>query len=340
MQQITKSTVNWEQHKKDIHTKMLNRFGKRKADKFINRYSNVYDKYGRSYIDYHLAWALMEDYEKVSKLGTIVYAFVGTRGTGKSTLMKNVLHYLDPTINPERLSTDIDEIFGILQRLPVTNSLKAVGLDEPDDKYHSSSKEAGFIKKIIGKWRQQQLFFGICATDLQHIPTYIYNQVDVIFFLPFHGQVHMFRDRPKKRSYVVRTIKNKYNREDGYNIFFKLPKQYRRKMLEKTGKDRTLPGFRIFNTYEKSPYDIKYGQEYLKAKANDYAKDLDSFNKNVRGITNKQELLEKDLLVRTIVRLYENKKSERKVAELTGLSKTSVHHYLEKWKNCSDGQGL
>jgi hypothetical protein len=64
---VTRSDVNYEQHKKDIYNSLVAKVGEDKATKFIEHYSARYDKYKRSFIDWRLAYWLMGDYKHLQK---------------------------------------------------------------------------------------------------------------------------------------------------------------------------------------------------------------------------------------------------------------------------------
>lgn len=300
---VTRSIENYEQHKKDIHKIVCRKFGKKKADKFIRLYSDRYDKFGRSFIDYRLALNLMEDVKHVNKIGTRVFAAVGVGGTGKSTLLKNILYWLDGEFKSQYCSMDVLSFIKNLKELPTTKSMRAVMLDEPETEIYATSKTGGKLRKITGKWRQQSLFVGFCATDLTDIPPYLFKKVEVLFFLPYWGVCYMVRNKPRLKSYPVQKIRMSYMQgSKGYNVFYELKK-------------KRTKGFYQFKTMSKAPMDEIEGKEYDKKKAEDYESDITSILE-VLDVKEKPKLGKRDKL---IVNWWQKGKTNKEIAELLGV---------------------
>jgi predicted XRE-type DNA-binding protein len=256
---VTANNVDYGRHKEDVRQVILEKTGSvEKTNKFMNTYMSRYDEYGRSYIDYKLALNLMQDIKHCQKIGTRFYAIVGDGGTGKSTLLKNILYFFDPQFNDRTFTNNLDSFVDILDSLPETNALRSVGMDEPDDSYHISSVKGKQLRKIFGKIRQQKLWIGFCATDLKDIPPYIFRKINVIIFLPHQGKGFLFRNAPLKKYFPIQKIRSEYSSK-GYQMFYDLPF-----VLE-------------FRTHKDSPFDLKFGQRYLETKAADYKKDLGDF---------------------------------------------------------------
>ena len=119
---VTRSIDNYEKHKQDIYNAIKDKHGEDKATKFLQHYSSRYDKYNRSYIDWHLAYSLMADYYHLQKKGSKWFAYVGVGGTGKTTLMKNVCYYLDAGFNPDTFAKRMDEFVMKLGKLPTVRA--------------------------------------------------------------------------------------------------------------------------------------------------------------------------------------------------------------------------
>lgn len=304
---VTKSTHDYEQHKLDIHNQFRKRYGIDRADKFNSFYSGRYDIYNRSFINYKLAYALIDDYKYCERIGTKWYAFVGVGGTGKSTLAKNVLYYLDPTFTQARTKTDMTKFIIELDKLPTTNALKSVFLDEPDDSITSTSKHGRILRKIFGKIRQQKIFIGICATDLKDIPLYIYRKLDGIFFCPYLGKAFYFRNRPKKMSYILQEIRQKYDQK-GYKVFFEL---------------KNNKGCLIFDTIKATPLDYQ-DKEYLKAKAKDFKDDLKEFLKS----EDKPKKQNDDKRLKAISNMKDKGFTQQEIAEVFGITRERVSQLL------------
>lgn len=259
---VTRSIEDYEQHKKDIYKVISDRLSSKHADKFIERYSDCYDSFGRSYIDYRLAVNLMSDYNHVKRIGTRMFAAVGLGGTGKSTLMKNILYWLDNKFTHKDVSMDVLSFIKSIDRKPKRESLRAVMLDEPETEIAATSTQGKKLRNIVGKWRQQGLFVGLCATDLADIPPYLFKKIEVLFFLPYWGTCFMVRNLPKKRSYAVQQIRMWYIQgQKGYNVFYQLKKM-------------KVKGVIRYKTMSKSPLDVMDGEIYLDKKQKDYEKDL------------------------------------------------------------------
>jgi energy-coupling factor transporter ATP-binding protein EcfA2 len=256
--------VNWEEYKKKLQRTLRHKFGNKRAEKFMQIYCDRYDKYARRFIDWGLALDLLTDYKLTRKEGTRVYVIVGPGGQGKTTLMKTILHFLDSSYNISHLHTKMVEVIKDILNMPLRNSMKAIGLDEPDDGYHFSSKEGKQLRAIIGKWRQQGLFFAMCATDVSDVPPYIFRKANAVIFVPRRGEAHLFRDLPEIRQYVLQEMKNAYSKKSGYGIFY----DYAHK---------NLPGYLLIRTCAKSVLDMDTEKQYLTQKEDDYRAEMKKF---------------------------------------------------------------
>jgi len=306
-------------HKKEVREILLNRKTIERTNTFMNFYSNRYDKYDRSFIDYKLAYRLIDDYHRVKKLGTIVYGIVGEGGTGKSTFLKNILYFLSPEFNNNAITTDLLSFVKVIDSYPKLNALKSVGLDEPDDGLHFSSNEGKRFRKIIGKWRQQQLFIGICATDPSDIPAYLFRKLHTLFFLPYHRVGYEFRNIPRKGIYLLQELKNAYKDRKGYGTFFEYMKKHPRHYFR-------------FETSSLSPLDIdkKSKEEYLENKSKDYDNDIKGFitmvqkkedKENIKPVINKVVLT--DIQQQVLDLLYDGKNVEE-IANIRKITTRSV----------------
>ena len=303
---VTRSTENYELHKKELYEIIKSRVGERKADKFIKFYSERYDSFGRSYIDPKLAFDLIDDYYYCQKIGTRWYAFVGVGGSGKSTLARNVFYFLDNTFNLKRSTTEMSDFIKIISSFQEEDKLKSIYLDEPDDGVIAHSKQGKVLRRIFGKIRQQKLFIGICATDLKDIPPYIFRKLDGIFFCPSIGKYIFFKNKPKKKSYVLQEIRRKYQ-EKGYKVFFEQAKE----------KPRPLSG----HTIKPTPLDHEE-QDYLKNKRADYEKDIKDFLGMENG---EKKLSDRDKI---IINMKKKGLKDSEIAENVGLSRSRVTQIL------------
>lgn len=294
---VTRSTVNYKQHKQDVYEIFSKRYGPEKAQRFIDFYADRYDKFNRSFIHYKLAFWLMDDWKYVNRVGTKWYGCVGIGGTGKTTLMKNVLYYLDPSFNAFRVNMSINNFLKTLKSFPIVGAKKACLLDEPDDTFHQSSKEGKKLRDVVGKARQQQLFLGICATTLTDIPPYIYKKLDGIFFLPSLSKAMFFKNKPRYNSYPIQEIREGYSKK-GYKIFFELQQQI---------------GCLVFDTQVATPLPKSEEEEYLDMKAKDYEESIASAIEATE-IKRKDGLSKSDLIISNLIK---KGYTQKQIAELT-----------------------
>ena len=321
MKIVTRSNVNWAKHKYEVYKDTYARFGGKKAKKLMDLYAGRYNKYNRSFIDYRLARWVMEDYvHVVRKKGTRFYAFVGTGGQGKSTLMQNLFFWLDPHFNARMCPNNIDKFVNILDKLPEVGAIRAAGLDEPDNEDHFSSKKGRKLASIFGKMRQQQMWIGICATDVKDIPLTVFRKLDVIFFLPKRGDGYAFRNRPTKKSYLIQDIRKDYAKR-GYNVFFHLAKK---------SKGRRVPGFLRFNPHAGTPFTEQDNYEYLRDKREDYKRELQEF-KNLQSVrTPKKVDNTKNKLNKLIEKWHKDGKTHQWISEQLGVTRPRVTQILKE----------
>lgn len=310
------STSDFGKHKLDVFDQIKKRYGEKASKLFIKYYSTIYDSHDRSFIDYKLAFWLLDDYYYVRDIGTRFYACVGIGGTGKTTLLKNVFYYLDPTFKPtERLIFNAYSFIKILDKLDTLNSMKAVLMDEPDDSIYVSSKLGKALRDILGKGRQQKLFVGICATDMKDIPPYIYRKLHGVFFLPYLGSYFFFKDRPKVGSYVLQELRDRYTKE-GYKVFYR--------MKENKG---CLKGHSIKAT----PFETTEETKYIKNKADDYDSSIKRFLQMNKESPIVEQISPRD---KVIVNMRKKGMKHSEIAELVGLDRSTVSHILvdvSKW---------
>lgn len=266
---VTRSIDNWMQHKQDVYSEVTKKYGEDRAKKFLKFYSDRYDKFGRNLLSWKAAFWLMDDYHHISSVGTKWYACVGDGGTGKTTIMKNILYFIDPSLNMSRVKLDITNFVKQLQVLlpiGVTDlkraTPKSLLLDEPDDEGSFwNSLKGKQLRDILGKARQQKLALAICATDLTDIPTYIFRKLSGIIFLPVLGKAMFFKNRPTKQSYPIQEIRREYAKM-GYKVFFLLKKE---------------AGCLSFDTYDVTPFTDAEEHQYLTDKFADYKQSIQNF---------------------------------------------------------------
>lgn len=309
---VIQSHINYTKHKQEVYDMIESKYGAERSKQFIDFYANRFDKYGRSLLHYRLAWWLTDDYYKVKNKGTMFYACVGSGGTGKTTLMKNVFYYLDPTFDLSRVNLKILDFMKKLDEFPVLNSMRGLFLDEPDDDFHVTSKVGRKLRDVLGKARQQHLFIGICATTLTDIPMYIFKKLDCIFFLPNLGNGMCFKNMPAKGSYPLDNIRREYQKK-GYSIFFELKKTV---------------GCLRFATLQGSPFSAEEEKKYIGDKAADYK---ETIKEAIEGIKEKPKL---DSYFKErgekINELLKKGLEQKQIAEILGLSQQRISQIIKK----------
>lgn len=260
---VTRSDSNFDKHCLEVFEIVRRKHGLDVGLKFIDYYYGVYKDYDRSYLDWKLAFTLLDDRKRVERIGTRWYACVGIGGEGKSTLMKNVLFYFDPSFKPsDRSVYDWVKVVHKWREFGDINTEKAILLDEPDE-FAWGSQEGKRLRKILGKARQGKYFFAICATDLADIPNFLFKKLDGIFFIPYQGRYMYFKNRPKKLSYILQDIKRFYYQK-GYDIFM----QYRK-----------TKGCVVGHCTPAMPFNDDENTRYIKTKKDDFLDDMGDFIK-------------------------------------------------------------
>lgn len=312
---VTRFNVDWKQHKLDIYNKILSRYGKQYADGFLELYNERYDKFEYEFVDYRIFFSLLDDYKAVVKDHAMKwYAIVGSGGTGKTTVAKNIAHVFDPSINSQRMVTTVRGIVFEMDRLTTVGALKAIIMDEPDD-ISSVSKEAKAFRSIIGKARQQQVFMIYCATNLKDIPDYIMKKISGIFFTPALGQALYFKDVPEKGKYVVQSIKEDY-KQLGYSVFYKY---------------RKTEGCIPFRTRKKTPFTPEDEAKYLNNKQEDFKNDMAKFKK----IVHRNDVLgtpdePRDKAAEAIARMYNQGIQQTEIAKYFNVSQQRIHQIVSE----------
>jgi len=306
--------VNYEQHKIDVYETIKRTYGEVKAKEFTDFYASRYDKFNKAYVYYKCAWLLYDDYKLVCNSGVRWYAFVGDGGTGKTTIAKNVLSFLDDSFNAKRIKTTAEEIVKQLEEFPNVGAKKSLLLDEPDESIHPNSTEGRYLRSILGKSRQQQLFLGYCATTLSDIPAYIYKKISGIFFTPYLGQALFFKNRPKEKDYVISDIKEKYSKE-GYGIFYRLARS---------------KGCLSMRTSKFTPLSDDDELEYLKDKSKDYSHTKQEFLQLLRRKKTNQPSNEREEI---IVQMKKEGLTDEQIGKYVGLSRSRITQILLKLVN-------
>lgn len=257
MSRITRSDLNYEQHKKDLLTFYTRKIGDKKAKDFVEFYASRYDPHGRSFINHRFAFTLWDDWHAVKKNKMCWYAYVGDGGSGKTTNAKNASYFLDPSFNTLRLKTDLAKIIKMF-REHKDAARKSFILDEPDMEASGNSKKGMAARDVFGKARQQQAFLSFCATDLRDIPNYIYKKITRIIYCPEQGKAMLFKDIPGKQIFFLGKLKKKFLEKISYSVF----SDYQNYAL-------------LFDTSGLTPLDDFQEEQYLTDKRSDWERTLD-----------------------------------------------------------------
>jgi hypothetical protein len=304
---VTRSDINYEQHKADIYKVITENKNEKTAKRFMDFYSSRYDKHGRSFIDWKLAYSLMFQVKYLRNDGTNISAIVGDGGTGKTTLGMNKSYYIDNTFDYKRISWDTLDFMSNVKNI---GRLQSIMSDEPDDTFPSISKEGKIIRSVLGKIRQMNIDMTICATDMTDIPQYMWKKVRVVYFTPFKGATMMFVNKPKKAEYPIQEIR-KYYTEIGYKIFFQL---------------KNSAGCLNCKTINGTTINKQEMEAYLAAKRGDFDKTLDSFIKSAGEKSSKYELFRQKVVNNLLVKGY----TQEQIGEIIETSQSNVNYIRKK----------
>lgn len=239
----------------------FNRYGKDKSAKFIEYVKLRCDSKKRVFLDKKFMWMLFDDFCLIEKSGIRWYAIVGSGGTGKTTVAKNIGKFFDPSFNSARMCFDMDEMVTNLIKFPTVDAMKGICLDEPDQDIHPSSKKGKKARDILGKARQQKILALYCATDMYDIPDYIYKKITGIFFCNRVGRAVFYRDQPNENIFIISKLKILY-KIHGYKAFY-LPD------IRKHG----VSG----STMKETPLSEVDERKYIDKKVSDYEATLKEF---------------------------------------------------------------
>jgi len=213
-----KSTEDYEQWKANVRNKYILKYPNKEkyVNEFMDYVSKVYDPLGRAYFPAKLMWYLFEKRRKVIKNNQHYWmAFIGKKGgEGKSTLAKQVLHFLDPTFHCARIGMTHHEFVKAAYKAKQEERIDypSVQLDEPENKTHQMSARGRKLRDILEKIRQMNLFVGVCANSLQSVPTPIYDRLTTICFLSSKHKFILWDIDKDKESIVIDEIKEKFGK--------------------------------------------------------------------------------------------------------------------------------
>lgn len=184
---VRRSTDNYDGFKADIKEYYLTRNPKSvgKVNEFINYISSIYDNTQRVYFSHKfLKYLYLRRSHVIKKNQHFWIAFIGKKGgEGKSTLAKQVLHFLDKDFHTDtRCAHAFEKFIMIIKQAKGVEKKEfpSVLLDEVDPKLHHAEKDARTLRSITTKLRQMNLFVGVCANSLNDIPAFIFERINTI----------------------------------------------------------------------------------------------------------------------------------------------------------------
>jgi hypothetical protein len=206
---MIQSTINYEKWKEEVNTLYSGKFGTDKTKPFIKHITKCYDKYNRNFLPHKIMWRAYDLHNKVTKLNQHqIYGFVGRGGYGKSTLCKNIMYYHDNSFNQESICQSMDDFVVILYKIIKSKNHKyrSIMIDEPSKETHQSSKEWRLTQDVLNQIRQENLFIGICATDISLIPSSLMNLVTGMYaFRKMY--IYDYYDEEKKEGIIGKILK-------------------------------------------------------------------------------------------------------------------------------------
>jgi len=218
---VIESNIDYDRWKLEVYRHYQSKFGDKYAKPFIEFVSNRYDKFRKNFIAHKILWRAFDLHNKVLNLNQHqVYGCFGRGGYGKSTVIKNILYFHDPTFNQSRIASTMDGFQEVLCNVLNNKGggkYKSILIDEPSKETHSSSKEWRMTEDLLGQIRQNNLFIGICATKLDNVKPSLYGMVTQIFAFRTHFY-YDFYDEEKSEG-VTGLIKKEYNKTRTYECF-------------------------------------------------------------------------------------------------------------------------
>lgn len=298
---------SWKLHQEKIIEDLGDNVDPKRVKKFLEHYKERYDRFNRSFLDWRLAYTLMDDFHYCKRVGTRWFAFVGVGGSGKTTIAKNIFYYLDPKFTLIDLKLNVKEFIRGLGEADRLGEMRALFMDEPDDDIHPQTDLGRRFRKILGKARQGKYFFGICATDLTDIPPYIFRKIDVIVFTPYLGKYMFFKNRPKIKSYVVQQIRKEYQQK-GYQVFFDLQAD-----------QGCLTGY----TRPGTPWTPDEEKEYLVMKEDDFQSDIKDAIKIIED-KEKPRHKQTDRADKIVIKMLDDGMSNLQIEKVIGVDRREV----------------
>lgn len=327
---VTKSTINYNQWKEEVRENYYRKFSKKRVDIFMNYVSKVYDDIGRVFFPAKVMWYLFD--RKMGVMHKDQHFWIGavgkTGGEGKSTFMKQLLHFCDPEFNAdERTARDYDEFIRIVYRVKTKEKkpYPAILLDEQDPTIHTLSKEGRQQKKILSKIRKYNLIVGCCGNSMEEIPTFIFHRLSAVCYFNGRFRFNLWDQNKDPKGSIISDIRG----SKGWGLYkhgvFSRHEFIKRAFLKNIGFSKELP-FK----------ELKYAAE----KTEDLDKDITSYIKkdnkegNLIKASNRDPRQRIDYLI--MDSLIKNGVSNKEIMRQCGCSKVTVWQRKKKLKETSN----
>ncbi len=310
------------------HERISKNFDKRKADIFFDYVKSIYGEHKIICLSGSTMWRLFDNHMKVIKKNQHqVYGAFGRGGVGKSTLMKNILYFHDPTFDHSRVVKSMDSFaFTLCDVLKMKDNgrYKAILIDEPSQATHQASMSWRLTEDVLGQIRQANLFIGVCATELRNIKPSLYSLITGLcaFTKPY---VYDYYNEDKHPG-ITGEISKEYKKTNTYQVF------YNPKIKKYAGPYRQW-------SYKRTPIDNTEGQ-YLKDKREEFMKSVNKLKKITEGkdptTKPKTTRVRKDSMLSLILDKREAGMSSREIGKQLNLSHNAVLRRIAKVKEIPD----
>lgn len=316
---MVKAYKTWKQEVKKIYTE---KYGDKKAKKFLDFISNRYDDLNKVYLPHAMLWLLFDHHMKVTRKNQHqVYGAFGRGGLGKSTLIKNVLWFQDPNFNQSRIASSMDDFIYILYdvlKQKNRGKYSSILIDEPSKATHSASLNWRMTEDVLGQIRQANLFIGVCATELRNVKSSVYSLITAILAFRKHWTYDYYDE--ERTEGITGTIIKEYKKTNTYEVFHN----------KSTRKNAILSGVKsLANT----PID-KSEKKYLKLKRKEFLNRVKKLKEQKEKSKRKSEPKpEIDPIDKLIIKKKKLGMSTRKIGEHLDMSHGTIQNRLQKLKD-------
>lgn len=251
--------TDYSERQQIIFEKYSSTYGEKKARKFCDFIDSRYQKLNKHYLPHKVMWRCFDMDNKVRRHNQFqTYGCVGRGGTGKSTLMKNVLHFHDPTFSQKRIATTMDQFVDVLFQVldePDGGKYKAIMIDEPSKEEHSASKKWRITEDVLGQIRQANLFMGVCATELSNLKRSVYSLITGLFaFRKYY--IYDYYDEQKTEG-IIGLIRKEYDKTKTYECLSKIH-ILKKRLIKNVGSYNSTP-----LDYQQDEYDLEKKRAFM-----------------------------------------------------------------------------